>query len=151
MHTAFFIKLFNKELTEMIHQKTRSHHTTPTNLTKREDHVNRALCTENNEIPPPASNRELSHTPRRPLGETRVRIRSSRLLASTLCTRYSSCHHLRSTEQSSRLRSASSSSVLPMTPPRRQTAPPPCALPPSRDLRRGPAAPCRRDSSWMMR
>jgi hypothetical protein len=39
----FIINLFNKGQTKIIHQKIRSHHTTPTNLTTSEAHVNRAL------------------------------------------------------------------------------------------------------------
>jgi hypothetical protein len=39
---GFFIVLFYKGLTKTIHYNTRSHHTTPTAETMREDHANRA-------------------------------------------------------------------------------------------------------------
>jgi hypothetical protein len=43
MHEDFFKILFNKGLTKIIHEKTRSHHTTPTNQIMSEDHANMAL------------------------------------------------------------------------------------------------------------
>jgi hypothetical protein len=50
MHEDFFKILFNKGLTKIIHEKTRSHHTTPTNPIMGENHANRALS-GNTKIP----------------------------------------------------------------------------------------------------
>jgi hypothetical protein len=66
MHTAFFIKLFNKGRTKNIHQKTRSLHRTPTNPTMGEDHINRALCSEDNKIPPSSRDQEYITYPKTP-------------------------------------------------------------------------------------
>jgi hypothetical protein len=43
----FFMKLFAKVLQRAYIKITQSHHSTPTILTMREDHVSRALCPEN--------------------------------------------------------------------------------------------------------
>jgi hypothetical protein len=51
IHTAFFIKLFAKVLQRAYIKITRSHHSTPTILTMRENHVSRALCPENTKKP----------------------------------------------------------------------------------------------------
>jgi hypothetical protein len=58
MYMAFFIILFNKERTKDIHQKIQSLHSTPTNPTMVEYHAHKALCVENNKIPPIARNHE---------------------------------------------------------------------------------------------
>jgi hypothetical protein len=48
---TFFIILFHKGLTKMIHPKTQSHHATPTHPIMSEKHANRVLCPENLKTP----------------------------------------------------------------------------------------------------
>jgi hypothetical protein len=55
MHTAFFNKIFK---IKNIHIKSQSLHTTSTNLTMGEDDVNRAMCSEDNKIPPSSRDQE---------------------------------------------------------------------------------------------
>jgi hypothetical protein len=121
MHTAFFINLFNKGRTKNIHQKIWSLHTTPTNLTIGEDHINGALCSEDNEIPPSARDHEHIAYLETPSRRNESVIWFNRHLASTSCTRYRYRHRHRTSEQSWWLISAQTLSILPMTSPWRQT------------------------------
>jgi hypothetical protein len=51
MLTTFFIILFNKGLTKIIHQNTRSNHATPIDQTTKGDHANKALFPDHAKAP----------------------------------------------------------------------------------------------------